>query len=176
MNGKTCTQFVVLMLLSAGKCVFSCRFGATALPSDLTPTKSDSYSESSPKRLLGSLPYTNCLPSRSETLLRFSQQIYFYGEGLLAAHPIRKLEDHPLLLVRGFLFDVSAATLQSWRPFLRTRHAVTSPCSQCSGLAQRTDLLSLSHLVVSFGRNLSIIFPKERSSEQSDRKLSLTEM
>jgi hypothetical protein len=32
--------------------------------------------------------------------------------------PSPKLEDHPLPFVRGCLFNIFAASLQSWRPFL----------------------------------------------------------
>ena len=35
----------------------------------------------------------------------------FYGEELLAPRPSPKLEDHPLLAVRDFLFNIFAATL-----------------------------------------------------------------
>jgi hypothetical protein len=41
-----------------------------------------------------------------------------YSEGLLVPHPTPKLEDHPLLFVRGCLFNIFAAALHSWRPFL----------------------------------------------------------
>jgi hypothetical protein len=42
----------------------------------------------------------------------------FYGEELLAPRPTPKLEDHPLSAVRDCLFNVFAATLHYWRPFL----------------------------------------------------------
>jgi hypothetical protein len=45
----------------------------------------------------------------------------FYGEGLLAPRPTPKLEDHPLSFVRGCLFNVFAATLHSWTPFLHAQ-------------------------------------------------------
>jgi hypothetical protein len=44
--------------------------------------------------------------------------ILFYGEELLAPRPTPKLEDHPLSAVRDCLFNVFAATLHNWRPFL----------------------------------------------------------
>jgi hypothetical protein len=48
----------------------------------------------------------------------FHNIIIFYGEGLLAPCPSPKLEDHPLSVVRDCLFNVFAATLHTWRPFL----------------------------------------------------------
>jgi hypothetical protein len=44
--------------------------------------------------------------------------IIFYGEELLAPRPNPKLEYHPLSAVRDCLFNVIAATLHNWRPFL----------------------------------------------------------
>jgi hypothetical protein len=52
------------------------------------------------------------------SLMTFVTNLIFYGKGLLAPRPISKLEDHPLSFVRGCLFNISAATLHSWRPFL----------------------------------------------------------
>jgi hypothetical protein len=43
--------------------------------------------------------------------------LYFYGEGFLTPSSTPRLEDHPLLFVRGCLFYTFAATLHSWRPF-----------------------------------------------------------
>ena len=37
--------------------------------------------------------------------------VFFYGEGLLALCPIPKLEDHPLLVVCDWLFNIFATTL-----------------------------------------------------------------
>jgi hypothetical protein len=48
----------------------------------------------------------------------FRNIVIFYGEGLLAPRPTPKLENHPLLAVCDFLFNVFAATLHIWRPFL----------------------------------------------------------
>jgi hypothetical protein len=44
--------------------------------------------------------------------------IHFYGEELLAPRPISKLEDHRLSADRCCLFNIFAATLHIWRPFL----------------------------------------------------------
>jgi hypothetical protein len=49
------------------------------------------------------------------------KRFIFYGEGLLALRPTPKLEDHPLSSVRGCLFNVFAANLHYWRPFLYPR-------------------------------------------------------
>jgi hypothetical protein len=46
---------------------------------------------------------------------------------LLAQCPTRKLEDHPLSFVRGCLFNVFAASLHSWRPFLHPQPE-DAPC------------------------------------------------
>jgi hypothetical protein len=51
----------------------------------------------------------------------------FYSEGLLAPCPTRKLEDHPLSFVRGCLFNIFAASLHSWRPFLHPQPE-DAPC------------------------------------------------
>jgi hypothetical protein len=50
----------------------------------------------------------------------------FYGEGLLAPRPTQ-LEDHPLSFVRGCLFNIFAAKLHSWRPFLH-QQPDDAPC------------------------------------------------
>ena len=54
----------------------------------------------------------------------------FYREGFLAPHSTPKLEDHPLSVVRDFLFNLFAATLliggRSSIRNLRTRHAVVT--------------------------------------------------
>jgi hypothetical protein len=57
----------------------------------------------------------------------FRNIIIFYGEELLAPHPTPKLEDHPLLAVRDWLFDVFAGTLHNWRPFLHPQPE-DAPC------------------------------------------------
>jgi hypothetical protein len=43
---------------------------------------------------------------------------FFYGERLLTQRPTPKLEGHPLLPVRDCLYNIFAANLHSWRPFL----------------------------------------------------------
>jgi hypothetical protein len=48
----------------------------------------------------------------------FRKVIIFYGEEWLAPRPTLKLPDHPLLAVRDCLFNVFAATLHNWTPFL----------------------------------------------------------
>jgi hypothetical protein len=53
--------------------------------------------------------------------------IIFYGEELLAPRPTRKLEDHPLSAVHDCLFNVFAATLHNWRPFLQPQPE-DAPC------------------------------------------------
>jgi hypothetical protein len=42
----------------------------------------------------------------------FRNMLAFYGEVLLAPRPTPKLEDHPLSIVRGCLFNIFAANLQ----------------------------------------------------------------
>jgi hypothetical protein len=51
-------------------------------------------------------------------LCLFRNIIIFYGEELLAPRPTPKLEDRPLSAVYDLLFNVFAATLHNWRPFL----------------------------------------------------------
>jgi hypothetical protein len=53
--------------------------------------------------------------------------IIFYGEELLAPRPTPKLEDHPLSAVCDCLFNVFAATLHNWRPFLHPQPE-DAPC------------------------------------------------
>jgi hypothetical protein len=52
------------------------------------------------------------------SLCRFVTSLFFCGEGLLAPPQTPKLEDHPLSLVRGCLFNIFAANLHYWRPSL----------------------------------------------------------
>jgi hypothetical protein len=60
----------------------------------------------------------------------FHNEFVFYGEGLLAPRPTPKLVDHPLLFVRGCLFNIFAVNLQLEAvPSIRnprTRHAVVT--------------------------------------------------
>jgi hypothetical protein len=49
----------------------------------------------------------------------FVTWLVFYGEELLAPRPTPNLEDHPLSAVSDCLFDIFAATLHIWRPFLQ---------------------------------------------------------
>jgi hypothetical protein len=53
--------------------------------------------------------------------------IIFYGEELLAPRPTPKLEDHPFSVARDCLFNVFAATLHNWRPFLHPQPE-DAPC------------------------------------------------
>jgi hypothetical protein len=46
---------------------------------------------------------------------------------LLAPHPTPKLEDQPLLATRNCLFNIFAATLHIWKPFLHLQPEDT-PC------------------------------------------------
>jgi hypothetical protein len=55
---------------------------------------------------------------------------FFCGEGLLTPRQIPKLEDHPLSFVRGYLCNIFATNLHSWRPFLHPQPE-DSPC--CGG-------------------------------------------
>ena len=57
----------------------------------------------------------------------FRNMVIFYGEELLAPRPTPKLEDHPLSAVRDCLFNVFAATLHIWRPFLHPQPE-DAPC------------------------------------------------
>jgi hypothetical protein len=45
--------------------------------------------------------------------------VSFYGDELLVTPLTPKVEDHPLSAVRDCLFNISAATLHIWGPFLR---------------------------------------------------------
>jgi hypothetical protein len=53
--------------------------------------------------------------------------IIFYGEELLAPRATPKLEDHPLSTAHDCLFNVFAATLHNWRPFLHPQPE-DAPC------------------------------------------------
>jgi hypothetical protein len=46
------------------------------------------------------------------------RDVIFYGEELLAPRPTPQMEDHPMSAVRDCLFNVFAATLHIWKPFL----------------------------------------------------------
>jgi hypothetical protein len=95
-----------------------------ALPLNLT------YIWIVPSKLsLGSPPYTNSLCSMLNLmsiflrLVRLSKEsiqvrgsvwlfvtsLFFYGDGLLAPRPTSQLADHPLLFVRGCLFNIFTA-------------------------------------------------------------------
>jgi hypothetical protein len=53
-------------------------------------------------------------PSKSEALSEFSKHSYFLWGEAVSHMPNPQAGDHPLSAVRGCLFNVSAATLQSW--------------------------------------------------------------
>jgi hypothetical protein len=48
----------------------------------------------------------------------FRNKLFFYGEELLALHQTPKLQDHHLSAVRDCLFNIFAATLHIWMPYL----------------------------------------------------------
>jgi hypothetical protein len=89
---------MILIPLSIEKCVFSCRFGSTALPSGLLHTHQIvTYISTVPSKLsLGSPLYTNSLHSLGSFIQRIrpGQRLYrsgnkfiFFGEGLYHAQP-----------------------------------------------------------------------------------------
>jgi hypothetical protein len=56
--------------------------------------------------------------SKEPVQVRGSCKFIFYSEGFLASRPTPKLEDYPMLSVCNCLFNISAANLNSCRPFL----------------------------------------------------------
>jgi hypothetical protein len=69
-------------------------------------------------------PYPSPSPKPCEI---FRNIVRFYSEDLLAPRPTPKLEDHPLSAVRNCLFNIFAATLHIWRPFLHPQPE-DAPC------------------------------------------------
>jgi hypothetical protein len=59
--------------------------------------------------------------------LRFVTWLSFYGEELSAPRPTPKQEDNPLSAVRDYLFNIFAATLHIWKPFLHPQPE-DAPC------------------------------------------------
>ena len=57
----------------------------------------------------------------------FRNIVSLYGEELLAPRPIPKLEDHPFSAVRDSLFNIFAATIHIWRPFIHPQPE-EAPC------------------------------------------------
>jgi hypothetical protein len=57
----------------------------------------------------------------------FRNIVSFWGEELLAPRATPKLVDHPLSAVRDYLFNIFAATLQYWKPFLHPQPE-NEPC------------------------------------------------
>jgi hypothetical protein len=82
------------------------------------------------------------IPSLQDPLEVFVTS-FFYGEGMLTPLPIPKLEGHPLLSVHDCLFNIFAANLHIWRPFLHPqpegahlfthflpkKHGLSVPCN-----------------------------------------------
>jgi hypothetical protein len=107
--------------------------GTVPLPSYLTsctPTKSNLYLDSSLETVVREPGLYKLLMFHVPNLMsiflglgrlskdsvqwlidRFRNKLAFYGEVLLAPHPFRKLEDHPLSFVCGYLFNIFAANL-----------------------------------------------------------------
>jgi hypothetical protein len=75
----------------------------------------------------------------------FRNMILFYGEELLAPRPTPKLEDHPLPAVRDCLFNVFAATLHNWRPFLHTQPE-DAPCRGDRDQLNNTDYVIMNDI------------------------------
>jgi hypothetical protein len=57
----------------------------------------------------------------------FVSLLKFYGAALLAPRPTPKIEDHPLSAVRDCLFNICAAILHIWTPFLHPQPE-DAPC------------------------------------------------
>jgi hypothetical protein len=57
----------------------------------------------------------------------FCDMVTFCGEELLAPRPNPKLVDYSLLAVQDSLFDIFAAALHNWRPFLHPQPE-DAPC------------------------------------------------
>jgi hypothetical protein len=66
----------------------------------------------------GSLPCIQEPVPIPRPCVTFRNKMVSYGEELLAPHPTLKLEDHPLLAVRDYLFNILEATFHMWRPLL----------------------------------------------------------
>ena len=60
--------------------------------------------------------------SKSEILLKVCNIVSFYDEDFLAPCRNPKLEDHPFSAVSNCLFNIFAATLHIWGPFLHLRY------------------------------------------------------
>jgi len=57
----------------------------------------------------------------------FHDPVSFKDEELSALRPTTQLEDHPLSSVRDYIFNIFAATLHIWRPFLHSQPE-EAPC------------------------------------------------
>ena len=84
----------------------------------------------------------------------------FYGEEFLAPRPTYKLEDHPLPVVRDFLFNIFGTTLhiagRSSTRNLRTRHAVVTGTHVTK---------AYTHLTVYYTRVLIIPWPDQAGNK-----------
>jgi hypothetical protein len=79
----------------------------------------------------------------------FRNIILFYGEELLAPRPTPKLEDHPLSAARDSSFNVFAAILHNWKPFLHPQ----SEDAPCRGDRDPLNMVTGTHLTV----NLTVL-------------------
>jgi hypothetical protein len=110
----------------------------------------------------GSAPYLQ-EPATSLilTLLGIFCNINFYGEELLAPCPTPKLEDNPLSAVRDCSFNIFAATLHIWRPFLHLQ----PEDAPCRGDRDPLIMGSSVHLTFSISGCLSEVFDQDFACE-----------
>jgi len=57
----------------------------------------------------------------------FCNIIKFYDQELLAIHPTPRIKEKPLSAVRDCIFNIFAATLHTWGPFLHPQPE-DAPC------------------------------------------------
>jgi hypothetical protein len=67
----------------------------------------------------------------------FHNMLSYYGEQLLAPHPTPKLEDHPLSVVHGCLFNIFAVTIHNWVLFLHLQPENVPCCGDWDPLTKR---------------------------------------
>jgi hypothetical protein len=120
---------MILIPLSVEKCVYSCWFGATSVPSDLLySTEFNLYFGSyfasvlrepflyriltfpEPKILSIFLAYIVYSKNLSKPVVMFHNKFLSYVKVLIAALPTSRLEYHPFSAVRDCLFNVFTAT------------------------------------------------------------------
>jgi hypothetical protein len=127
-QNKTCTQFMVLILLSIEKRIFACWFGTTSVPFDLVSELNPTYIcyfFHNCTDFLHSTHQISCPFSLAQVVRQFIQRIrpsprpfvtfrnkLISYDDLLDPRPTPKLEDHPLSAVR-YIF---AANLHTWWP------------------------------------------------------------